>query len=104
MYIGRINNITGRYLYNLPVDIPLPLWYNRCRVEEITHKGGSVMAKQSNEYKAEYAKEHYARIEFTIPKAAKASLEAAAAAAGEKTTEYVKKAVLQRMGLEAWPT
>lgn len=62
------------------------------------------MAKQSTEYKAEYAREHYSRIEFTIPKASKPALEAAAAEAGEKLAEYVKKAVLQRMGLSDWPT
>lgn len=61
------------------------------------------MAKQSTEYKAEYARNHYARIEFTIPKHAKPLVEAAATACGEKTTEYVKKAVMQRMGLTAWP-
>lgn len=61
------------------------------------------MAKQSTEYKAEYTKTHYARIEFTIPKHAKPMIEAAAAACGEKPTEYVKKAVMQRMGLETWP-
>lgn len=62
------------------------------------------MAKQSNEYKAEYAKKHYVRIEIAIPKAAKPLLDAAAADAGEKTAEYIKKAVLQRMGLTEWPT
>lgn len=61
------------------------------------------MAKKSTEYKAEYARKHYTRIEFTIPKGAKPLLDEAAAAAGEKTTEYVKKAVMQRMGLESWP-
>ena len=61
------------------------------------------MAKKSTEYKAEYARKHYTRIEFTIPKGAKPLLDEAAAAAGEKTTEYVKKAVMQRMGLAAWP-
>lgn len=61
------------------------------------------MAKQTNEYKAEYAREHYARIEFTMPKHAKPFLEDAAALVGEKPTEYVKKAVLARMGLKEWP-
>lgn len=61
------------------------------------------MAKKSTEYKAEYARTHYTRVEFTIPKGAKPLLDEAAAAAGEKTAEYVKKAVLQRMGLKEWP-
>lgn len=61
------------------------------------------MAKQTTEYKAEYAREHYARVEFTIPKQSKPLLDNAAALVGEKTTEYVKKAVLMRMGLQEWP-
>lgn len=68
-----------------------------------TPHGRINMAKQSTEYKAEYARNHYARIEFTIPKHAKPLIDAAAAACGEKPTEYVKKAVLQRMGLTEWP-
>lgn len=39
------------------------------------------MAKKSTEYKAEYARKHYTRIEFTIPKGAKPLLDEAAAAA-----------------------
>lgn len=58
---------------------------------------------QSTKYKAEYAREHYSRIEFTIPKEAKPMLEEAATKQGEKLTEYVKNAVLQRMGLSEWP-
>lgn len=65
--------------------------------------GGEEVAKNQTEYKAEYARKHYARIEFTIPKEAKPALEGAAAEAGEKPTEYVKKAVLLRMGLQDWP-
>ena len=51
----------------------------------------------------DYAKEHFARIEIAIPKAAKPILDAMAKAAGEKTAEYVKNAVLQRMGVKDWP-
>lgn len=61
------------------------------------------MAKRSTEYKAEYARQHYARIEFTIPKEAKPIIDRAAAACGEKPTEYVKKAVMQRLGIAEWP-
>lgn len=61
------------------------------------------MAKQSTEYKAAYARTHYARIEFTVPKEAKPLIESAAAACGEKPTEYVKKAVMQRLGITDWP-
>ncbi len=61
------------------------------------------MAQSSNEYKMNYAKEHFARIEIAIPKAAKPILDAVAKAAGEKTSEYIKRAVLMRMGVQDWP-
>ena len=61
------------------------------------------MGQSSNQYKMDYAKEHFARIEIAIPKAAKPILDAMAKAAGEKTAEYVKNAVLQRMGVKDWP-
>lgn len=61
------------------------------------------MAQSSNQYKMEYAKEHFARIEIAIPKDAKPILDAMAKAAGEKTAEYIKRAVLMRMGVQDWP-
>lgn len=61
------------------------------------------MAQSSNEYKMDYAKVHFARIEIAIPKAAKPILDAVAKAAGEKTAEYIKRAVLMRMGVQDWP-
>ena len=61
------------------------------------------MGQSSNEYKANYAKEHFARIEIAIPKDSKPILDAMAKAAGEKTAEYVKNAILQRMGVREWP-
>ncbi len=61
------------------------------------------MAQPSNQYKADYAKEHFARIEVVIPKAAKPVLDAVAKASGEKTAEYIKNAVLMRMGVKEWP-
>jgi len=61
------------------------------------------MAQPTNQYKADFAKEKYARIEVVIPKAAKPILDAVAKAAGEKTAEYVKNAVLMRMGVKDWP-
>ena len=84
--------------------------YTMCKVEKVyilltatLSERRNNMAKQSTGYKAEYARNHYSRIEFTIPKHAKPLIDAAAAACGEKPTEYVKKAVLQRMGLKEWP-
>lgn len=61
------------------------------------------MGQSSNEYKANYAKEHFARIEIAIPKDSKPILDAMAKAAGEKTAEYIKNAILQRMGVREWP-
>ena len=43
------------------------------------------------------------RMSFTVPKGQKATVQAAAAAAGESVNEYTQKALLARMGLEMWP-
>ncbi len=43
------------------------------------------------------------RISFTVPKGQKATVEAAAQAAGESVNQYTQKALLARMGLEEWP-
>lgn len=60
------------------------------------------MTANRTEYKREYARNHYARIEVAIPAEAKPALEAEAAAAGEKPAAYVKNAVLQRLGVSSW--
>lgn len=69
----------------------------------VNRKEGAFMAQPSNDYKAKYSREHYARIEIAIPKDAKAVLDAVAKAAGENTAEYIKKATLMRMGVNEWP-
>ena len=61
------------------------------------------MVQPSNDYKKEYAKAHFSRIEISIPKESKPILDAIAQAAGEKTAEYIKNAVLLRMGVKEWP-
>lgn len=43
------------------------------------------------------------RMSYTLPKGQKATVQAAAAAAGESVNEYTQRALLARMGLEAWP-
>ena len=43
------------------------------------------------------------RMSYTLPKGQKATVQAAAAAAGESVNEYTQKAILARMGLKAWP-
>lgn len=61
------------------------------------------MSQSSNQYKTEYSKQHFARIEIAIPKQSKPYLDAVAKASGEKTAEYIKNAVLMRMGVKEWP-
>lgn len=61
------------------------------------------MAQPSNQYKADFNKQHYARIEIVVPKQSKPCLDAVAKAAGEKTSEYIKNAILMRMGVKDWP-
>lgn len=43
------------------------------------------------------------RMSFTVPKGQKATVEAAAKAAGESINQYTQKALLARMGLTEWP-
>lgn len=50
-----------------------------------------------------YVKENYDRLNIKIPKGQKATVEAAAQAAGESVNQYTQKALLNRMGLEEWP-
>lgn len=50
-----------------------------------------------------YIKNNYDRLNITLPAGQKATVEAAAAAAGESVNQYTQKALLARMGLETWP-
>ena len=50
-----------------------------------------------------YIKGNYDRLNITIPKGQKATVEAAAQEAGESVNQYTQKALLARMGLESWP-
>ncbi|MGN0802699.1 MAG: hypothetical protein ACI4MF_08915 [Candidatus Faecivicinus sp.] len=50
-----------------------------------------------------YVKENYDRLNIKVPKGQKATIEAAATAAGESVNQYTQKAILARMGLEEWP-
>lgn len=42
-------------------------------------------------------------LRIVVPKGQKATVQAAAAAAGESVNEYTQRALLLRMGLPAWP-
>ena len=50
-----------------------------------------------------YIKGNYDRLNVTVPKGQKATIEAAADAAGESVNMYTQKALLARMGLKDWP-
>lgn len=50
-----------------------------------------------------YIKNNYDRVEIKVPKGQKATIEAAADAAGESVNMYTQKAILARMGREDWP-
>ena len=50
-----------------------------------------------------YIKGNYDRLNVTVPKGQKATIEAAAEAAGESVNMYTQKALLTRMGLDNWP-
>ena len=50
-----------------------------------------------------YIKGNYDRINLTIPKGQKATVQAAAEQEGESINSYTNKALLARMGLVEWP-
>ena len=50
-----------------------------------------------------YIKGNYDRINLTIPKGQKATVQAAAEQEGESINSYTNKALLARMGIVKWP-
>ena len=61
------------------------------------------MGKTSAAVKNRYATKAYDQVRILAPKGQKATIQAAAKAAGESINGYVLGAVLARMGLEEWP-
>ena len=61
------------------------------------------MPKTRSEINNAYAKKAYDNLRIIVPKGQKATVEAAATAAGESVNQYTQKALLNRMGLEEWP-
>lgn len=47
--------------------------------------------------------ENLDRISYTVPKGQKATIQAAAQAAGESVNQYTQGALLARLGLSEWP-
>lgn len=60
--------------------------------------------KKSTAYKNQYNKQNYDSLRIVVPQGQKATVEAAAAAAGESINMYTQRALLMRMGLCDWPT
>ena len=54
-------------------------------------------------YKQRFNEQAYDRLAITIPKGQKATVQAAADAAGESINQYTSKAILARMGRTEWP-
>lgn len=50
-----------------------------------------------------YIKNNYDNLRIVVPKGQKATVEAAAKAAGESVNMYTQRALLARMGLSEWP-
>lgn len=50
-----------------------------------------------------YIRGNYDRLNVTVPKGQKATIEAAASAAGESVNMYTQKALMARMGIKDWP-
>ena len=67
--------------------------------------GGMRMPATKAQQKAvnKYMKNNYDNLRIVIPKGQKATVEAAAKAAGESINQYTQKALLARMGLTEWP-
>lgn len=61
------------------------------------------MAKKQTEWSRNYNEKAYDRLAITVPKGQKATIEAAAKAAGESVNQYTQRAILARLGLEDWP-
>ena len=61
------------------------------------------MSKTSSSVKNRYAAKAYDRISVFVPKGQKELLQQAADRAGESINTYVNQAILNRMGLPAWP-
>ncbi len=57
----------------------------------------------STDYKRRFNEKAYDRLAITIPKGQKATVEAAAQAAGESVNLFTQNALLARLGLETWP-
>ena len=61
------------------------------------------MGKTSSAVKNRYNAKAYDQLPIRIPKGQKATVEAAAKAAGESVNQYTQRALLARMGLAEWP-
>lgn len=56
------------------------------------------------EYRAEFNKANYERLEVVVPKGQKATIKAHAQSKGESVNGLIQRVVLADMGLSEWPT
>jgi hypothetical protein len=61
------------------------------------------MPKKQTAWSRNYNEKAYDRLAITIPKGQKATIEAAANAAGESINLFTQRALLARIGLKEWP-
>lgn len=59
--------------------------------------------KRKAEWQNRYISKNYDRINLTVPKGQKATIEAAAKAEGLSVNGYIHGALLARLGLAEWP-
>lgn len=59
--------------------------------------------KTSSTVKNRYNSKAYDRIGVMVPKGQKATIEAAAAGAGESVNMFIQKAILARLEMQEWP-
>ena len=55
------------------------------------------------EYRAEFNKTNYERLEVVVPKGQKSTIKAHAASKGESVNALINRVVLADMGLTVWP-
>lgn len=66
--------------------------------------GGDIVGKTSSAVKSRWNAKTYDQVPVRVPKGCKRIIESAASAAGESVNGYIQRAILERMGMDTWPT
>ena len=98
-------------MYNITVDIKCIICYNYDSGGKgaANRQGGKSVPrpKKTNltptEYRAEFNKANYERLEVVVPKGQKATIKAHAQSNGESVNGLIQRVVLADMGLTEWP-